>query len=220
MIIEKQLTIEIVSRIILRVSKTHKKASRTYKSPLREAQAEATRERVVEAAIRLIAKDPTTFTIPGVAKSAGVSQPTVYRLFPDKESLIDAAREAVRKRAGVDPSPSIGCEELIARQVHSIQRMSKEPPEVLGALGPLNSSRLSDAGVQERYAYIAHALKDELKGVPAATRRRVIHIINMLYSSAGATILWRYHLMNEEGADTFAWLCRVLIEAAQREGKT
>ncbi|MCA9647811.1 MAG: TetR/AcrR family transcriptional regulator [Polyangiaceae bacterium] len=201
------------------MSKTHKKSSRAYKSPLREAQAEATRERVVEAAIRLIAKDPTTFTIPGVAKSAGVSQPTVYRLFPDKESLTDAAREAVRKRAGVDPSPSIGSEDLIKRQIHSILRMSKEPPEVLGALGPLNSAQLSDAGLQERHAYIATALREELRGVPTLTRRRVIHIINMLYSSSGAGLLWRYHLMNEEGADSFAWLCRALIEAAQREGK-
>lgn len=214
-----QLTIAIGSRINLGVSKQSKQASRTYKSPLREAQAEATRERVIDAAIHLLGQDPTAFTMPAVARAAGVSQPTVYRLFPDKEALAEAARDAVRRLAGVDATPCRSSADLIARQNNSLQRMSDQPPEVMAALASLNANRLSEENLRERADHIGLALEKELKGVPKRTRERVARILMMLYSSTGATMLWRFHLLNDEGAQTFAWLCETLIAAAQREGK-
>ncbi len=201
------------------MSRAGKKAPRAYNSPLREAQAEATRERVVDAAIELLGRDPTSFTMPAVARAAGVSQPTVYRLFPDKEALTEAARASVRKRAGVDPSACHSSEELIARQGHSMRKIIAEPPEVLAAAAALNSQRLSDEQLQERIDYVMAALAKELRGVPKAARLRVAKLISMLYSSSGAAILWRYQLMNEEGFEAFAWMARTLIKAAQREGK-
>src|SRR3954466_3603430 len=62
--------------------------ARQYRSPLRGEQQQQTRERILEAAIALIAEDGLAeLTVPGVAERAGVSLRTVYRHFPAKDDL-------------------------------------------------------------------------------------------------------------------------------------
>ena len=55
-------------------------------------QREAARERLLDAAARCIARDGLTATgIASVADEAGVSRPTVYRYFEDRDALVEAA---------------------------------------------------------------------------------------------------------------------------------
>ena len=55
-------------------------------------QREAARERLLDAAARCIARDGLTATgIASVADEAGVSRPTVYRYFEDRDALVQAA---------------------------------------------------------------------------------------------------------------------------------
>lgn len=69
-------------------------AKRAYRSPLREEQARATRQRVVEAAYRLFVADgyPRT-SIASVAAEAGVAVDTVYHLFGTKGGLMQAVMD-------------------------------------------------------------------------------------------------------------------------------
>jgi AcrR family transcriptional regulator len=58
----------------------------------RPPRPEAARERLLDAAARRIARDGVTATgIASVADEAGVSRPTVYRYFEDRDALIEAA---------------------------------------------------------------------------------------------------------------------------------
>ena len=51
----------------------------------------ATRARIVDVAARLLQTDgPAAVTTRAVAEGAGVQAPTIYRLFGDKEGLLDA----------------------------------------------------------------------------------------------------------------------------------
>ena len=64
-------------------------ARRTYNSPLREAQARRTRDHILDAFTELLADSRADeITTRKIAKRAGVSQPTVYRHFPDREALL------------------------------------------------------------------------------------------------------------------------------------
>src|ERR1700712_4800972 len=55
-----------------------------------------TRSRIVDAAARLLQKDgPTAVTTRGVADAAGVQAPAIYRLFGDKDGLLEAVAEHV-----------------------------------------------------------------------------------------------------------------------------
>ena len=64
--------------------------SREYRSALRAEQAEATRARILDATIRVIAGGLAYVSIPAVAREAGVSVPTVYRHFATKRDLLAA----------------------------------------------------------------------------------------------------------------------------------
>jgi len=201
------------------MSRPRKKAPRTYSSPLREAQAEATQKRVVDAAIKLLGEDPTTFSVPRVAREAGVSQPTVYRLFADKNALTEAARNALRQYAGADNAPCASSEEVVARHIESMRKVRALPPEMIAAAAALSATQLSEESVKERVDAMFKALSSELRGVPLPARRRVATLLSMFYSSSGAALLWRHRLMNEEGMELFAWLVRALVQATLLEGK-
>ena len=54
------------------------------------------RERIIQVAASLLAQGgPAAVTTRGVAEGAGVQAPTIYRLFGDKEGLLDAVAEQV-----------------------------------------------------------------------------------------------------------------------------
>ena len=64
---------------------------RPYRSPLREAQAEATRQRILEAGLALFAERgyPAT-SVNQIAQAAGVSTETIYASVGSKRGIIDA----------------------------------------------------------------------------------------------------------------------------------
>src|SRR5438105_8739938 len=64
-------------------------AARTYVSPLRQEQSDATRRRIVEAVARVLARGLTELSVPAVAEEAKVSVATVYRHFKNKQELVD-----------------------------------------------------------------------------------------------------------------------------------
>lgn len=76
--------------------------SRTYTSELRDAQAAATRERILDAVVEVLAEGVDTLSIPAVAERAGVSIGTVYRHFGDKSGLLKALIPHAGKGSGID----------------------------------------------------------------------------------------------------------------------
>jgi TetR/AcrR family transcriptional regulator, regulator of autoinduction and epiphytic fitness len=72
-----------------------RKAPRPYRSPRREAQARATREAIIEAALRrFLADGYARTTIDAIAGDADVSAATVYGIFGSKPALLSAAIDA------------------------------------------------------------------------------------------------------------------------------
>ena len=76
---------------------------RAYDSPLRQEQAEATRARIIAAAIETLAEGGRDLTIPGVARGAGVAVRTVYVHFPTKDALLEGVYEELDQRIGQGP---------------------------------------------------------------------------------------------------------------------
>jgi AcrR family transcriptional regulator len=76
---------------------------RTYSSPLRESQARQTREAILDALTALLAGQPADqIATREIAERAGVSQPTVYRYFPDRAALLNGLSERVEALVGSD----------------------------------------------------------------------------------------------------------------------
>src|SRR5687768_1875062 len=75
------------------------KAAGPYESPLRTEQKEATRQRILDAAGRLLEdRGLEEFSFAAIAKEARVQERTVYRHFPTKNALIESLCDWFQKR--------------------------------------------------------------------------------------------------------------------------
>jgi AcrR family transcriptional regulator len=98
----------------------------------------AARERLLEAAVRCVARDGMAgANVAAVAAEAGVSRPTVYRYFADREALV----EATMMHAGRDLAERLGAElrragtpaeMAVDAMCFVLQEIPREP--VLGAI--------------------------------------------------------------------------------------
>jgi AcrR family transcriptional regulator len=74
---------------------------RPYNSPLRQAQSEQTRLLLVTSAERFLRENGTEgFSLPAVARMAGVSHATAYKHFTDDDALLLTVVEEHRKVTG------------------------------------------------------------------------------------------------------------------------
>ncbi len=72
---------------------------RSYDSPLRQQQAQQTRDRILEAMVELLAEGRDDVPMSRVAEVAGVSLRTVHHHFPDRDSRVEALADFIEQRA-------------------------------------------------------------------------------------------------------------------------
>ena len=193
--------------------------TRPYRMRKRAEQVAATRQRIVDAAVRLhTTVGPARTTISGIAEEAGVTRLTVYRHFPDAEALFSACSEQwERDHPAPDPATWRAIPDLETRAHHALRELYAWYNEHGEALLPIYRD-LHALPADEREAERAHMqqLVDALvtgTGVRGRARRH-------LRAAAGhAVSLWTWHslcgeqaLDHAEGADLAASL---LIRAAK-----
>jgi AcrR family transcriptional regulator len=100
-------------------------AKRRYEKRARAAQEEATRRRVIDAAIALHGTvGPARTTISAIAERAGVRRATVYRHFPDERALLLGCSGAWRERNPVpDPVAWSAIADPPARLEHALDAL-------------------------------------------------------------------------------------------------
>lgn len=191
-------------------------APRPYRSELRETQAAATRDRILDAAVRVMARGIASVSIPAVAREAGVSVPTVYRHFATKATLLESIYPFLMRRSGVDRVPmprTIG-------EVRGSVRAIFERLETLDDVARV--AALSPGGDEARHASIPGRL-DVARGLAelqdprltATDRERIARLMTVLVNS-GSLRMWRTHLglSLEEAADDIDWILRAAVAAA------
>jgi AcrR family transcriptional regulator len=125
-----------------------KTKTRIYKSLVRERQAADTRQRIVEATRRLLAKEGYAgMTIEAIARRAEVSAQSVYAIFKSKTGilteLLDQStfgpeyEEGVRKALSAsDPETRLRLAAPIARQIHDAQSATLDLLRGAGVVAP------------------------------------------------------------------------------------
>lgn len=192
--------------------------SRAYRSELREAQAEATRGRILDAAMRVIAGGLAGVSVPAVAREAGVSVPTIYRHFRTKGDLLAAVYPHAARRTGLDGIPD-------PRSLDELRTMIRAVIDRLDALDDLSRAAMASPGGAEvrhatmpaRYERIRRAAESFEPTLATADQARITRLLVVLSSSASLR-MWRDHLERspEEVADDIDWVMRAVIEAARR----
>jgi len=212
-------------RIFTKPMRIAKATPRPYRSQLRAEQTEETRARILDAALRVMAR-PRDVAIPDVAREAGVSIPTIYRHFGTKSDLLHELYPHVARRAGLAlarfediPLPR-SLDELRAglRAAYArIEAVGQDDLAVAALSGPA-ADEVRRVSMPRRLAAF-RSLVDRIKpGLDEIEPDRVAPVLVVLTTSS-ALLTWREYLGSsaDEAADDVDWVVRSALASARRE---
>ena len=190
--------------------------ARSYQSELRADQAEATRERILDATVSVAARSPEGISIPDVAREAGVSVPTIYRHFRTKRELFEAVSPHLGRRAGFGPVSE-------PRSVEEFHEMVRTIFGGLDSLGEVARRAMASASADEarkaqmpgRLAMSRHFVGTVAPTAAKADLDRIARVFVVLTMSSAMRV-WRDLLGSsvDEAADDIEWMLRAAIQAA------
>jgi AcrR family transcriptional regulator len=195
------------------------KSARAYRSDLRAEQAEETRGRILDAALRVMTTGVASLSIPAVAREAGVSVPTVYRHFGTKAELLAAMYPHAARRSGLDKLP-------LPTSVGDLRTTLRAFFEHLDALDDMaRAAMASPVGDEVRHATMKgrferiRRIGDTIEPpLSKADQDRITRLLVILTSSASLR-MWRDHLGSsvDEAVDDIEWFVKAAIAATRKE---
>jgi len=203
-------------------------ASRTYRSELREHQAERTRELIAASArARFLDKGWAGTSVRSVAQGAGVSEATVYSVYGTKaglaRSLIDAAEQGANVRQAVteltervgDPAGQlrafVGFDRRLYESAGDVLRILAEGRRQHPELGAAYDEGRTRGDNQRRTAFTAWPADTWRAGVDVGRAIAIYGIVVSLESYATATNAYRW-----SPDDIEQWWHATLIELLLR----
>jgi AcrR family transcriptional regulator len=182
---------------------------------LRERQRSATREQIIQAVHEvLIDEHPATLSMPQVADRAGMSLRTLYRYFPTKESLVDAASESFKTPASI-----VGGTVSVATLPEYLRAQWRGFTESIAAIKAQHMTpagrQMRDRRVPSSRKAVRSALRDEGIEPDAALADLVIALMS---SAMYLELVDRLGHDDEEAAELAAWTVGAVVERARREG--
>ena len=185
---------------------------------LRASQAAATRRRIVDGLLAVLAEDhPATLSVPAVARRAGVSVATVYRYFPTKEALLDAGSEVADQLLEQSGGPD-GLDGLEAFLLRASTAFQAWAPLVQAQVASPLGREVRRRRLPRSLVAVRSALASEGIDPGSAEGERLTRLLATFVSSV--TIL---DLMERQGhspelvAADLAWAAGCLVRTTQRE---
>lgn len=194
-------------------------AARTYQSELRAEQAEDTRRRILDAALRVMATGLASLSVPAVAREAGVSVPTVYRHFGTKAELLAEMYPHAARRAGLDGVPDPATVRDVKSAVRAmIERLDAMDDVSRAAFASPIADEVRHATMPSRFARIRRLGESLEPPLSDASLDRITRLLVVLISQS-ALRTWRDHLgvSADQAAEDVDWVLRAVIAAARSE---
>ena len=190
---------------------------RTYSSPLREQQAEQTRERILEAMAEVLEDENLQeVTFAAVAKAAQVSERTVYRHFPTKEDLQTAFYWWVNKQIGMGQYPQ-NPEELVAMPPVVFEGFDRYEQMVRAHMRSHAGEELREKQVQGRQQAYRKMLGEVLEGLPQKVQLQGYAVLQLLFSPrAWESMKENWGLSGKQAGQASSWAITVLLKDLAR----
>jgi AcrR family transcriptional regulator len=179
---------------------------------LREQHAMATRERILAAVADLLERgDAAEVTVPAVAEASGVSLRTIYRYYPTREKLLEAAGRWIGDELLKHPYPRDLDE--VADLYQEGARDFDQRPGLVRALALSQLGRhVRGYRRRERLEAIRRALRTELPELSEPELQRAEAVLAYLHNMLAYTTLREENgLGGEEIGEAVGWAIRTLI---------
>jgi len=187
---------------------------RPYRSPARQQAAAATRERIIDAGVRLVREFNTwnwdELTFRAVAESAEVSERTVYRNFPTERRLHDAIMSRLEDEAGIayEDVQLNSIAEVTARVFASLGRFA-----INDSIGTPHGSAFVGAEAKRHDALNRAVSAPKL---PDAQRRALAGLLDVLWSPPTyERLVGSWNLDNAEAVGAVQWLISKVVAAVE-----
>ncbi len=190
--------------------------SRPYKSALRQKQAEATRQLILQALAEQLAKGGLQeFSIADAAQRAGVAPRTIYRYFPNRDALLDAVGEWVDQQLGdlLYPTTPMEVAELAEQAFPRFEQQAMLVQALLvSQLGQNVRSRLR----LKRRQSIQNALSS-LPGEAGSVEAVHAVIGHLVTAETWKHLRDEFGVSGEAAGEAIGWAIRALIAALERQ---
>lgn len=201
---------------------------RSYRSDLREAQARATRERILDAVGALLKTRPDQVSYAAIARAARVALPTVHRHFPTRKELFEAYRLRVEgattasDRAVVQSATTL---DRIAPHVKAFFRRFDDPSDPMFGMRRLRPSLAwefsREVTVPRRQEWAAAIIDAHCPGLSVVDRQRFSDLVVVLVSSSlGEAMVGYLGRSGAETADRVQWALEALLTQAVSSART
>ena len=190
-------------------------------STLREQNAAATRERILSAVADLIeGGDVDELTVPEVAEASGISLRTIYRYYPTRDELLEAAGRWIGNELMRHPYPKT-LDEVAETYRLGVGEFAERPGLVRALALSKLGRKVRGYRRRERLAAIRKALRAEIPGLTDQELRRAEAVLAYLHNMlAFTTMREENELSSDEIGDAVAWAIRTLVDDLRRTHKT
>ena len=187
---------------------------------LREQHALATRERILGAVADLLEQGaPQDLTMPEVAEASGVSLRTIYRYFPTREDLLEAAGRWIGDELLKHLYPR-DLDEVADRYQEGVADFDERPGLVRALAFSQLGRRVRGYRRRERLEAIGQALRAELPNLSEQELREAEGVLAYLHNMLAYTTLRdEGGLSGEEIAEAIGWAIRTLIQDLRKRNR-
>jgi AcrR family transcriptional regulator len=184
---------------------------------LREQHATATRHRILGAVAELLERGETEeLTVSEVAAASGASLRTIYRYYPTREELLEAAARWIGDDLLRHPYPET-LDEVADLYQAGCRDFDQRPGLVRAMALSQLGRRVRDYRRRERLEAIRRSLRDELTALPEDELRRAEAVLAYLHNMLAYTTLREENgLSGEEVGTAVAWAIRTLVADLRR----
>ena len=193
---------------------------RPYRSARRATAAEATRERIVAAAVRVLGAsgDESAFSLESVATTAGVTRLTVYNQFGSRRALLESAFDRLAEEGGLfrigevmaGPDAAAGLTQIIRVFCDFWSRHASASRHLLDAAVHDQELRDSLNARQERRRQIMSRLVGRMAERGEVAPNAVRDVVDVLFVLTSVEVF----LALKVGKRSTAAVCRLIQELA------
>lgn len=199
---------------------SRKQHKQPYRSPLREARATQTRERIERAAADLLgeAGSADAITFRGVADRAGCTEMTVYRHFPTRDDLMQGLWRAINARM----APGIGMPgniaALLSQHAALFTGFDRVAPQIIASITTEQGREMRAALNEQRRKAFRGIAREAAPGLTSAENTRVAAVLQLLHSAhAWMSLREQWDLDGREIGAATRWAIECLLADLRRK---
>lgn len=183
-----------------------------------ENRKDETRARILDTFIAMMGEGDAVLNHDNLAERAGVARRTVYRYFPDRGVLMDAALLRVRELAGPQVDYPGSPEELLATLEPIYTGFDTIAPMNVMLRATPQGRALRLAQKNRRVASYTNALADTVKDLPEEDRKLATAMLQVLHTTPWLEMRDQWGLDGRQIARATGWAVRTLLKDLKQRG--